>query len=356
MLTGKGYFRAALLGLLLVVSSACSRAPQQDVYKTQLMTLGTIVDISLWNVDEAKAQQAVKAVEDVLNGIHVHWHAWEPGPPDHPNLADLNTRLAAGETVTVSAEDAAVLRQNQELARQGEELFNPAIGRLIGLWGFHQDDPPQGPPPDPEQIRRLVEAHPTMDDLVIEGNQVHSRNPALQLDLGGSAKGYAVDQAIDALRALGIQNAIVNAGGGLHAIGMHGDRPWRVGIRNPAQPGIIASLEIRQDESVHTSGNYERFFDYQGKRYHHIIDPRTGYPAEGVLSATVVHQNGTIADAADDAIFVAGPEHWKEVARRMGVTQVMLIDADMNLHMTPQMAQRLRMEIDPAPKIIVEDL
>lgn len=348
MLTRNGYFRAGLLCALLITSSACSR-PAPDVYKTQLMTLGTIVDISLWDVEEAGAQQAVKAVEDVLNEAHVHWHAWEPGM-----LTDLNTRLAAGETVTLTAEDAASLRQAQELARSGDELFNPAIGRLIGVWGFHSDDPPLGPPPAPEQIRRLVDAHPSMDDLVFDGDRVRSINPALQLDMGGSHKGYAVDKAIDALRALGINNAIINAGGGLHAIGAHGDRPWRVGVRHPAQPGIIASLEIRGDESVHTSGNYERFFDYQGKRYHHILDPRSGYPAEGVLSVTVVHPNGTVADAADDALFVAGPHKWKEVARRMGITQVMLIDADMTVHMTPQMAARLRMEIDPPPKIIVE--
>jgi thiamine biosynthesis lipoprotein len=194
-----------------------------------------------------------------------------------------------------------------------------------------------------------------MDDLVFDGDQVRSLNPVLQLDMGGSHKGYAVDKAIEALRALGIHNAIVNAGGGLHAIGAHGDRPWRVGIRHPAQPGIIASLEMRADESVHTSGNYERYFDYQGKRYHHILDPRTGYPAEGVLSVTVVHPNGTVADAADDALFVAGLQGWREIARRMGITQVMLIDADMTVHMTPQMAERIRMEIDPPPKIIVEN-
>ncbi|MBK8162024.1 MAG: FAD:protein FMN transferase [Gammaproteobacteria bacterium] len=340
--------RAALLCLLLVLAAGCSRPPP-EVYKTQLMTLGTIVDISLWDVDDARAQQAVKAIEDVLNEAHVHWHAWEPGM-----LTDLNTRLSAGETVALAAGDAASLRQAQELAHNGDELFNPAIGRLIGLWGFHSDDPPLGPPPAPDQIRRLVDAHPTMDDLIFDGDRVRSVNPALQLDMGGSHKGYAVDQAIAALRAVGIENAIVNAGGGLHAIGTRGDRPWRVGIRHPAQPGIIASLQIRGDESVHTAGNYERFFDYQGKRYHHILDPRTGYPAEGVLAVTVVHPDGTVADAADDALFVAGTAGWKEIARRMGLTQVMLIDADMTVHMTPQMAERLRMEIDPPPKIVVE--
>jgi len=340
--------RTAVLCLLLALPAACSRA-KPEVYKTQLMTLGTIVDISLWDVDETRAQQAVKAVEDVLNELHVRWHAWEPGM-----LTDLNRRLAAGETVALDPEDAASLRQVQELAHNSDELFNPAIGRLIGLWGFHSDDPPLGPPPDPGEIHRLVEAHPTMDDLVFDGDRVRSTNPVLQLDMGGSHKGYAVDKAIGALRALGIQNAIVNAGGGLHAIGAHGDRPWRVGIRHPARPGVIASLQLRGDESVHTAGNYERFFDYQGRRYHHILDPRSGYPAEGILSVTVVYPDGTVADAADDALFVAGLQGWRGIARRMGITQVMVIDADMNVHMTPQMAERVHMEIDPPPQISVE--
>lgn len=344
------HVRPVLLSLLVAALAACGPSPR-EVYKTQLMALGTIVDISLWDVDDEQAQQAVHAVESVLNDIHVRWHAWKPGM-----LTELNSRLASGETVTVAPEDAAVMRQAQELARNGDELFNPAIGQLIGLWGFHSDDAPLGPPPDPLHIRQLVEARPVMGDLVIEGDRVHSTNPQLQLDFGGSAKGYAVDKAIDALRALGIHSAIVNAGGGLHAIGMRGDRPWRVGIRDPARPGIIASVQIRTDESVHTSGNYERFFTYQGRRYHHILDPRTGYPAEGVLSVTVIHPNGTVADAADDALFVAGAGRWKEIARRMGVTQVMLIDADMNVHMTPQMAERVRMETDPPPNIIVEQL
>lgn len=340
----------ALTALLLGLLAGCSRAPEQ-AYKTQLFTLGTVVDISLWNVDQDRAAIAVKAVETVLNRVHREWHAWEPS-----ELTRINAGIAAGETVTLSEEESEVLQRATLLSRQSEGLFNPAVGKLIGLWGFHSSDAPSGPPPAQAMIDPLIKAAASMESLRIEGTRLSSSNPSVEIDLGGFAKGYAVDLSIDALRKLGIHDAIVNAGGDLRAIGSHGGRPWRIGIRLPAKEiGVIASVETHGDESVFTSGNYERYFDYQGKRYHHIIDPRIGYPSEGAISATVISNNGADADAAATALMVAGPSQWKEIARRMGLSQVMLIDADMRVYMTPAMAKRVHFEISPAPEVIVSE-
>jgi len=192
-----------------------------------------------------------------------------------------------------------------------------------------------------------------MEDLIIDQQTLRGNNPALQMDLGGFAKGYAVDRAIERLQALGIRNAIVNAGGDLRAIGRHGKRPWHIGIRHPRKPGIIAAVDVQGDESVFTSGNYERFFDYQGVRYHHIIDPRSGYPARGTLSVTVIHPDAGTADAAATALFVAGPKGWRQVARRMGLQQVMLIDSEMRVHITPAMRKRVFFKGKKLPEIIV---
>lgn len=340
----------AVLAMAVLVA-ACPAPPEKAAYKRQFFTLGTVVEVNLWGVEEARAAEAVRTVEAVMNDAHVRWHAWEPS-----ELTRLNEALAEGRSVEVSPETAEALRRARDLAAQGGELFNPAIGRLIGLWGFHSSDPPLGPPPPPEAIRALVEAAPAMDALRIEGTRVGGANPAVQLDLGAFAKGYAVDRAIEALRDLGIENAIVNAGGDLRAIGRHGDRPWRIGIRQPAnQGGVLASVETRGDESVFTSGNYERYFDYEGRRYHHILDPRDGYPAQRTLSVTVIHGEAAAADAAATALFVAGPEGWAAVARRMGISQVMLIDADMKVYMSPEMARRVHFEVQPPPATIVVD-
>jgi thiamine biosynthesis lipoprotein len=243
-----------------------------------------------------------------------------------------------------------LITRADQLARASGELFNPAIGKLIGTWGFHSDEPLL-PPPTADTVAALVAQHPGMDDLRITGDTLQSSNPAVQLDFGAIAQGYAVDLAIAQLRALGIHNAIVNASGDIRVIGKRGTRAWRIGIRNPRGPGIIASIEMEGDESIVTSGTYERYFEYQGTRYHHIIDPRSGYPASGLVSVTVLHSDTTTADAASTALLVAGPEDWGKTARALGIKDVMLIDQTGKVILTPTLAARIRFEIAPAPQI-----
>ena len=116
---------------------------------------------------------------------------------------------------------------------------------------------------------------------------------------------------------------------------------------------MLASLEVQGDESVFTSGDYERYYEYQGKRYHHILDPRTGYPSQGATSVTVIHDNGAEADAAATALMVAGPKDWYEVARHMGIKYVMLVDDEGVVHMNPAMAARVHFEGAQPPKVIL---
>ncbi|MFZ5594800.1 MAG: FAD:protein FMN transferase [Pseudomonadota bacterium] len=333
--------------MLALLLSTCARQ-EEPLYTQQLLTFGTLVDISIWGVDKERAMEASRQIGEELQQMHNDWHAWHDSP-----LTRMNTALASGATVTVPPSLLPLLQKSLTLSRQSEGLFNPAIGKLIKLWGFAQDDLPGGPPPDAAAVAGLVTQHPGMVDLTLEKDRLHSVNPAVQLDFGAIGKGYGVDLAIERLRQLGVENAIVNAGGNLRAIGRHGDRPWRIGIRNPRGPGVLASIETRGDESILTSGDYERFFEYQGKRYHHIIDPRSGWPATGVTSVTVIAADAATADAASTALFIAGPQDWREIAKHMGIKQVMLIDDQGQVTMTPEMAQRVRFEASPAPKVKV---
>src|SRR3569833_666320 len=204
-------------------------------------------------------------------------------------------------------------------------------------------------PPYQQQIL----AFGTLVDLHIDGDLLRSDNRTAQLDFGAYMKGYAVDRAIDELRQRGIANAIINAGGDLRAIGRHGDRPWHIGIRDPRGPGILAAIDIDGDESVYTSGDYERYFDYEGTRYQHIIDPRSGYPAEFVMSATVIYPGGGVGGGASTALMVAGPQGWREVVRGMQLKYAMLVASDRTVYMTPAMAKRMHFEIDPAPRVVI---
>ncbi|HET9679933.1 MAG TPA: FAD:protein FMN transferase, partial [Gammaproteobacteria bacterium] len=199
-----------------------------------------------------------------------------------------------------------------------------------------------------------VAKKPSMDDLTIHDGVLSSNNPAVRLDFGAYAKGVAVKRAIAILRNYGIENAIANAGGDLQAIGHYQtgneSRPWRIGIRHPRKHDqVLASITLKPGEAVFTSGDYERYYEYHGKRYHHILDPATGYPARGVRSVTVIHTNPALADAASTALFVAGVDDWQNVAHAMGLRYVMLVDSQGVAHLTAPMHKRLQFEIEPSP-------
>jgi FAD:protein FMN transferase len=341
--------RAALLPLLslALLLGACGRA---EIHTERVLAFGTLVEISIYTEDAALARKGVAAVREDLDRMHGDWHPWEPGA-----LGRTNELLASDTEFSVDPSVLPLLVQAQALEQRSDGLFNPAIGELIALWGFHGDERPDAPPPPEADIRRWLDGAPSMADIEIHGDRARAIRPGLRVDLGGFAKGYGVDRAMERLMEMGVRNAIINAGGDLRAIGRPGNRPWRIGIRHPDGERMMASLELQGDESVYTSGDYERYFTYQDMRYHHILDPRSGRPAAGARSVTVLHDNGAEADAASTALFVAGPERFAEIAARMGIGKAMLVDAEGAVHMTPEMAGRVRFEIEPPPPVRITE-
>ncbi len=334
----------SIMILLTAFLGGCSST--ETVFHERFFALGTLIEVSIYGADPTLAARASEQLEQELLTMQSSWHAWQPGA-----LASTNEQLAGMQPFTPDPSILPLLQEAGHLSQLSRGLFNPVIGKLVALWGFHDNPLPVGTLPDTDAIATLVAQAPAADDVSFTGTRLVNRNPAVSYDLGAFAKGYAIDRAIEHLREFGIENAIVNAGGDLRAIGQHGDRSWRIGIRQPRQSGILASIEIDGDTSVFTSGDYERFFEVDGKRYHHIIDPRSGYPADQTISVTVVHDNATTADAAATALFVAGPEDWVEIARSMHIGLVMLIDANGVIHMNPAMQSRIRFEPDNTAEI-----
>lgn len=328
--------RPGLWILLLWALAACSPPP---LHQQQAYVFGTLVEVSIHGESEARAREASAAVLARFDELHRSLHAWQSS-----DLSRLNTALAHGERATVTPELAAMLRDAQTLAAHSDGLFNPAIGGLIALWGFHADTP-QAQVPDAEAIAGWVNKQPRMSDLVIGHDTVSSRNPAVQLDLGGYAKGRALDDAAAILQAHGIANALVNIGGNVIALGRHGDRPWRVGIQHPRQPGTLATLDLRDGDAIGTSGDYQRYFELDGRRYSHLIDPRSGYPASGMQSLTLLvsgKQAGTRSDALSKPLFIDGPAQLADNAARLGVADYLAVDASGQIHVSPAMKARLR--------------
>jgi len=309
------------------------------MHQQQAYVFGTLVEVSIYGAPEAQASQATAAVLARFDKLHRTLHAWQPS-----ELSKLNAALAQGKSTMVHPGLAAMLRDAQRLSIRSTELFNPAIGGLVALWGFHADIP-QARVPDDDAIAGWLAKRPRMTDLIIDGNTITSLNPAVRLDLGGYAKGRALDDAVALLRAHGIENALVNIGGNVIALGAHGERPWRVGIQHPRKPGTLATLDLRDGEAIGTSGDYQRFFEAGGRRYSHLIDPRTGFPASGMQSVTVLvagEQAGTRSDALSKPLFIDGAERLADQAARLGITDYLAVDSSGQNHVSPSMKARLR--------------
>jgi len=330
-------FLASCLTAGAFALTGCSVSETQ--HRERWYLFGTLVDLTLSRPDPQRLQPAVAALYADLQAMHNNWHAWKPG-----QLMDVNNAIARGEPIAIDLGMTELLEGTRRLHVESGGAFNPAIGGVIGLWGFHNDELPHGAPPRMAQIERLLSDHPTPLDLSFDNGVLTSRSPQVQLDLGGYGKGYALDLGMALLRRHGMTDSVINAGGDLCVMGSKAGQPWRIAIRHPQGKGALAWLETHGSEAVFTSGNYERYRENAGKRYAHIINPRTGMPVQDIVSATVVHRNGALADAAATALVVAGPEHWHEAAGHLGIEQAMVVDRHGRVQVTRALAERLYLE------------
>ena len=329
--------RGFIVLVCVLVLTGCAREP--ELVKQQSYVFGTLVEVSVADASAAQTHAALADVPAHFAALHRQLHAWQPS-----ELSRLNAALARGEAMAVSPELAAMLADAQALSVQSNHLFNPAIGGLVALWGFHADTP-QARVPAADAIAGQVRRQPRMTDLVLDGNTVSSTNPAVRLDLGGYAKGRALDDAVAILKQHGIEHALVNIGGNVIALGQAGKRPWRVGIQHPRQPGVLATLELADGEAIGTSGDYQRYFEAGGRRYSHLIDPRSGYPASGMQSVTILVAGpyaGTRSDVLSKPLFLSGAQALPGQAAQLGVTAWLAVDADGQRLVSPAMQARLR--------------
>ncbi len=324
-----------LVVLLCLLLAACGKEP---LYQEESYVFGTRVEISIYGDDETHARAAVASVMHEFQRLHDLLHAWKPS-----ELSALNAAFARGQSREMAPEVAAMLQDAARLSKQSGGLFNPAIGGLIQAWGFQADEF-KAQLPDEKKIAALVQAHPQMSDLEFSASAVQSKNRTVQLDLGGYAKGYALDRAAALLKQQGIHNALINIGGNVLALGQHGSRAWKVGIQHPRKPGPLATLELHDGEAIGTSGDYQRYFELNGKRYCHLIDPRSGYPAQGVQAVTILthgERAGLLSDGASKPLFISGASAWRAAARQMQLPEAMLVDAEGVVHLSAELQKRL---------------
>ncbi len=328
----KKYFILIVIYSLFIVS--CSKIETSMQPQTKL-ALGTVCTVNLFEdgtqdlYDEIF--ERVKEIEELMSARI-----------STSEVSRINTH-ADIKPLIVSEDTFAVIKMSLDFAHKTNGAFNPAIGPLVGLWGIGtqfakipKDIEIQEAIKNSNYKNIVLNSHDSENSIVLLGEK-------MSLDLGGVAKGYATDQIVEILEKYGVKSAIIDLGGNIFAYGKkENNAPWRIGIKNPfdseGQP--IIAVEVK-NESVVTSGVYERFFEQDGIRYHHLLDSKTGYPVDNALmSVTIVHESSTIADILSTAVFALGADDGIKLLENMGV-QGFCIDSNKEIYASSAIARNL---------------
>jgi thiamine biosynthesis lipoprotein len=327
-----------VIAIFLLVS--CERTG--DLVEDSIDVLGTFGQITLVGIPKEKIDEVVGGIERDLQALDDIGYTFE----EQGELARLNDALANGRSMTVSDDMLELIKSAIELFGLSGGLFNPAAGELTAFWEFVCDRDTCSESPYPEAVQRLVDKQiakiisrkPSIDDLIISGNKISSRNRQVRLEFGDMIRGLALDKGIEHLKSLGIDNAMINIGGSARTIGTRGDHDWWIGIPDATGEHYIGSIENIDDQSVVTVRAFDKSTGKQGVVYRHIIDPRTGQPVRDVVSVTVMHDSALIANASAVTLHIAGIEEWKKVADSMDTHKILLITKDGTLYASPAMA------------------
>jgi thiamine biosynthesis lipoprotein len=282
--------------------------------------MGTRITVELWSEDKAKAEQAIDAVLDELRHIDETMSTYKPTS----EVSQVNAKAADGP-MRISKELFDLLVTAKEYSVLTDGAFDITYASVGYLYDFRKRIHP-----DEAQIDKALPAVNFRHVILDPKNQtVQFSQKGVRIDLGGIAKGYSVDRGIDVLKARGFTRAYVSAGGDSRIIGDRFGKPWMVGIRDPrkGEGEVITKIPLT-DAAISTSGDYERFFDEDGVRYHHIIDPHTGHSASKVLSATIIGPYATRTDGLSKTAFVLGPEKAMEIYNRIEDIDAIIVKLD----------------------------
>lgn len=306
--------------------------PAPERVRREAVLMGTSFGITVAGAPRETADAAITAAFNEVDRIERLMSEWRPDS----EISAVNR--AAGEApVAVSPETFEVIRRALDLAERSDGAFDPTWAALRGVWDF-KARPPRLPARS-ELEARLARTGWRRVRLDPEGRTVFLTEAGMALGLGGIAKGYGIDRAVAVLRAHGLTDFIVDGGGDLYVAGEKAPGvPWRVGVRHPRRAGALLAELAARDAAIVTSGDYERFFELGGRRYHHIIDLRTGMPADRSVAVTVRAADATLADALATAAFVLGPERGVALARDLEGVDVAVLAPDGRVAATPGLA------------------
>lgn len=313
-------FLAALAALMLLFSGCCERRGSHT--ETRYEYFDTFVTVTAADMTDAEFRAAADAVWDELSRLHRLFDRYH----DYAGVNNLKTvnDMAGISPVAAASELIDLVKFSAELYEKTDGLLNVMLGSVLSLWHDVREralaDPAAAELPDDEALREAA-AHTDIALVKIdrEAGTLYITDGDASLDLGAVAKGYAAEAVAKRLLELGFDNVLLNLGGNICAVGDKAGQPWMLGIQSPAGDGYAARVPLSSGSLV-TSGTYQRYFTVDGRDYHHIIDPRTNYPAEGFSSVTVMATDSTLADALSTALFSMTEAEGRALAARLGVS------------------------------------
>jgi thiamine biosynthesis lipoprotein len=301
-----------------------------DWLREEAAIMGTAISVELWHADADQGRALIRRVMDEMHRIDDLMSTYKPDS----ELSRVNARAAA-QPVTVSNELLTLI----ERALEFSEITHGAFDITYASAGQYYDYR-KGRKPDSKQ---LAEVLPAINYHNVRLNPEHSTvqflQPGVRIDLGGIAKGHAVDRSITMLLAAGVSNALISAGGDTRVIGSHWDHPWKIGIRDPRDGDGIVSMIPLEDAAISTSGDYERFFEENGVRYHHILNPGTGDSPREVHSTSIIGSNATDTDALSTSVFVMGVDNGLKLVNSLPDIEAIIIDNRGRMHHSDGLAQ-----------------
>lgn len=299
-------------------------------YSRDEAIMGTAIRVELWHEQAAAAEAAMDAVMAQMRQVD---RTMSPHKPDS-ELSRIN-RDAARQAVPVSAEMFGLLQRAIEFSRLSEGAFDITFASAGHLYDYRERKRPS-----PEALAAARAAIGYQGLLLDPPSQtVRFARSGMRIDLGGFAKGHAVDRGAAILRSRGVRHAIVTAGGDSHIVGDRRGRPWTIGVRDPRRPGELAAVLPLVDVAMSTSGDYERYFEEDGVRYHHVLDPRTGASACGVHSVTILAADGLTTEALSKSVFVMGVEKGMRLVESCKGVDAVVVDAQGVLHYSSGLRQ-----------------
>lgn len=281
--------------------------------------MGTIFDITASGNDERLLERTSKEAFEEIKRIDNLMSRYKEG--SQVSLVNINAGIAP---IRVGSELIEVLQEAIKISELSGGVFDVTIGPLTDLWGFDSEKNIIPPKDKIEKLRDLVNYKKLKIDEA--ASTVYLEDKGMMIDVGGIAKGYSLTRAMKVFENAGIRNFIINAGGNLILRGVKNGNPWKIGIQNPRDESKLLGKVAITDISVATSGDYQRYFMKDGIRYHHILDPKTGFPAKGLISATIIGNGKTSMDGYSSAVFILGAEKGGSLMKKIGAEGIMVTE------------------------------